>query len=757
MRANANKRVLSNTARSSVLATSTSTSPFFNIPTSRKINPNDNLFKNDVKYKLKEELVFDSKQDEESAIKDMSARYRDYASQVVPIYLFFFIFESNTSYIITSIAVIIGSLSYLILNGKISINLSTTNRNFILRILCDALVILKIYNFSSIQELTCEYMFSLLFPGVVFAIIYELSFKLSLWIFLLKSCLLLTKPVGHEESYLIMKLIYNIFSAKIFVVLYITTFLMSTEYMIRKGLRELWALYDSFKRSFFMMKNCLLDESPIPTIVVLNKKPTYAIKYFNEQGKKLLSKFFDNINMITSIEQLASSPELLKFFNCEIDKCLTQKKKSFNFPLRRNRDSTLIVLKETQNKQFRYKGDYSQLDWYKVVVSPCKWKSQDSLIIQLIKNYDIPMNDFIGKYQLEVAQQQSSILDNIDSICYKITEFEYEKMKEREKRNAEARIEERIRNSPDGIKISPDTDSLAAKKVTKSFSYISFPQYDHSIWLFFKYNTNLVYDLKLSIELYYSIMKKSYNDAEHRVKLKDFINYFNEYFSFFASKIKNFRFAFKNVPDDEIVINYYYLRALLFNVIHFILNNSNSEVELKWVDIIVSIDDSCNYKFEITYTDEKVKIDYNKVADILSIKINSDTRSELSKVKILDIGIVLVDYIVKYIYNGKLVLTSNNYLHKIQFTIIAEDIINDENYKFYEEWPLIKLKEPRTRIFDLYHSKILEKIYKINPTKFEVREKLDGVKEKLDKLKLEDTISKGFTFTKSKGSFRDTK
>lgn len=59
---------------------------------------------------------------------------------------------------------------------------------------------------------------------------------------------------------------------------------VSIQYFVTKATRELWALFDSFKRSYYNLKT-IYDEFPYPVFVVSKKQ--YSILYKNQEADKL--------------------------------------------------------------------------------------------------------------------------------------------------------------------------------------------------------------------------------------------------------------------------------------------------------------------------------------------------------------------------------------------------------------------------------------------------------------------------------------
>lgn len=86
------------------------------------------------------------------------------------------------------------------------------------------------------------------------------------------------------ENYLITRFFYNLVSQDgIKIILAFLTNLF-VQYYITKGARELWALFDSFKKSYYNLKT-VYDEFPYPVFVVSRKQ--YSILYKNLEADKL--------------------------------------------------------------------------------------------------------------------------------------------------------------------------------------------------------------------------------------------------------------------------------------------------------------------------------------------------------------------------------------------------------------------------------------------------------------------------------------
>jgi len=761
------------------------------------------------------DMTFELSIDEETAIKDITDRYSYIATHGIPLSFFYFIkdfsWDSKIDLTISSVSFFLMILYlFLILSMKSSqaeksYFLNTFNKNFFFKIILEIILCNKIILRAFTENLSINDYFYIFIPSFFLSLTFETNILHSIGYNIVKSLLLLTKCDEYlGTSSIFVRLIQNIFSTKIFLNFFILIWCTFLEFFVRKGMRELWALYDSFKRSYFNMKRCLLDEHPIPSIVVTNKRPNFFILYKNKEAEDLFAKttilkpkevqethfkksqifkkdpklFTKNTSEIINLEDIFTN-EMETSFCAEVEKCIFNRKKYFDFPLKIIEKSPKWVVKQAEGKQTFFKGDLSKFEWYRVIISPCNWKNQEAIFIQLIKNDEFHANEFISTYLSNINEQINLLVENSEMVANKVIDFEFEKLKDKSiseqkylKISVDAgvfksgpKIPEIIQKKTPEFPNQVQTNTIIKSKITPIKKVVSvgqgllgksnlpsFPNYDHSLWLFFKYNINFIFDLNLTVDLFYSLINKKVYPPSDQIKVKEFINYLIDLF-YVISKVKNFKFIIKNLCDDEIIVCYLYYRTILFNLLLFIVNNSNSadekivEITLKNERNFESKQDMYNFLFEFKYYDNKAKINYNTVREILAIE-NSynfiNIYKDILKIKCLDLGLVLSNYILQYVYDNNLNLLSYGGNNTISFylkgfllkTSLNKIPLSNVNYN------VVKLKEPRPRLFEQYQTKILQKVYKLNPP---VVANIDNIREKLWKLENRE-LKKGFTF-----------
>lgn len=104
------------------------------------------------------------------------------------------------------------------------------------------------------------------------------------------------------NHYFFTRFFYNLISLDGFKIIFAYFIVVSIQFFVTKATRELWALFDSFKRSYYNLKT-IYDEFPYPVFIVSKKQ--YSILYKNQEVDKLYEtskkqvKLNDTKNTIT--------------------------------------------------------------------------------------------------------------------------------------------------------------------------------------------------------------------------------------------------------------------------------------------------------------------------------------------------------------------------------------------------------------------------------------------------------------------------
>lgn len=367
------------------------------IELSQQYFPNENIYKMDSEYTMKPTLSFVNSR-EQICKRNILLRYIDLIKIMIAyacvknVYL---IFEEwgEISILLTFLRIPV--IFILLITGLMVINIDKfINNTSYVRIFLEFEILLNIL-IEMKKDKTCydhsSYSFILILMKYIKGFIYNFCFCLttdeSLISYSIESIVILSF-IGDQNRFFLSRLITNLCSMKLIYTVIHVFITLGIQSQLVLGQRELWAMYDSFKRSYNTIKT-IYDEFGIPVFIV--KKNGLRIYYRNTEADKLLRKRstkigFNQPTRLTSrrtglkhditLKDVFDKSDLLEY---EISKCLKRGLKQFDFPINtRNKD---LLLQETENCPTMYEGDVECVDWVKVHLCECQWKENEALMV----------------------------------------------------------------------------------------------------------------------------------------------------------------------------------------------------------------------------------------------------------------------------------------------------------------------------------------------------------------------------------------
>ena len=163
--------------------------------------------------------------------------------------------------------------------------------------------------------------------------------------------------------------------------------------ILMKSIREIWALYDSFKRSYYNMNQGLLDSDPNPIFIISKDKNvlfknTSASKLTNNilesQGQASPRKFqrnkddkFSNMNFLDIVHP--NLKELLKKLLNDVME--DENVGTFNFPLCKINNNHNLDINVSNAYDINDDKNYLYFVWYSVLVCKTEWKKSCFLYV----------------------------------------------------------------------------------------------------------------------------------------------------------------------------------------------------------------------------------------------------------------------------------------------------------------------------------------------------------------------------------------
>jgi hypothetical protein len=591
-----------------------------------------------------------------------------------------------------------------------------------------------------------------------------------LWL-ILKGYVLLSFS-SKPELGLFSRSFQNLFSTdSIIIALFIANSIFF-ECLKNRNLSELWGLYDSFKKSFHIFKRCLYDDFPNP-IFVISRKQYEQILYKNKAADKLHEKIsasklhlkniinanatananlngtssnatnpsginkstYANLNLSgggslskkNTTRKIHTSnnnnnnflfsnlfeKEFEVLFNSQIEKCISNKKKFFYFPFPlHDKAKTNLKYKESLRNITFFEGDLECFEWYKIIVSPCCFNSQESVLLQMLKEDCFYKEDFISNFLSNLNFEFNNLIENVDKICDNISEADFffqrrDKLqiiskinnnnfnntgKDPLSRNLGERLNDANKGRGDVVRSAQRLKTLnlgsdnnkvkITKDLLNDLHNVQYPFLDYSIWFFLKNNSNTLYDSFLTLKVYNQLNSNKFSRPNFKVSnLSNFIKYFDDLFfttsqknsiniiSYLQGNLLNPNYcnqtckshiSIANNSEEEFLVVIEYFRVMIFNLLLFNLNNvteTSKQRELVVNYIIEKIQnpqskeyDLC-LKINVSMENDSPIIDFNDLNFLLN-KINplKNPKNENEFLKNVDPRIDIIYLISKVQY-----------------------------------------------------------------------------------------------------------
>ena len=370
--------------------------------------------------------------------------------------------------------------------------------------------------------------------------------------------------------------------------------------LLKKSIREIWALFDSFKKSYYNINQGIIESDPNPIFIISKDK---NILYRNSVASKLINNILDNQNAPKRMKRAKDDnfstmnfldiihPNLKELFKKLLNDVLEDEKvSSFNFPLCKINSQQNLNSDISNAYDIFDEKNYLYFVWFKITICKTEWKNKAAYFMSFFPSEDILLNEIFYQYTKRFSEKIENVISSSDIICNALMNQNEKKEKENENESPSSSL-----NSDNNLNLySPkeDDESEFKKKRSPSLKKNIYKllrdnadniDLNNTILFFFKNQVELLYDYSLTIELYFNMIYRKRNfkfcssnlgqNSKKKIKLKDLKAYYSEYFYDFTKEHK-YKLEFKD--DDEknifnIFIEENYLRVILFNVIIFMV------------------------------------------------------------------------------------------------------------------------------------------------------------------------------------------
>ena len=361
---------------------------------------------------------------------------------------------------------------------------------------------------------------------IIINYVFSLGYKKSILLSVCNNFFLLSF-YGHKNSNLFKRLFLNIFSFRFiitFIYLFATVLIQIT---LNKPIKKLWAMFDSFKKSYLSIRN-IFNNLSLPVFIV--KEDLSEIVFQNPAAIQFCRKYrrvtqkgdynFKDIFFLNDQEDMQLFKDILKI-------SLENNESYFLFPF------GLEEMKKKKNNKnyFEMNLDINSIEenisFMKMYCFTCKWKDKIPCYYFMINENmfsfqggQVILSDFI-----QIQHELEKIMWNINTLCLNLDK------------------------------------KLNTKKENFFFFYINL-------------SLNFIYDLTSTNYIYNTFIEKKKITGYSKFNFGNFIKYLINYISVFALN-KNFEIKNEIDKNEDVICNLSYLRAIFFNALLFIIENTN--------------------------------------------------------------------------------------------------------------------------------------------------------------------------------------
>ena len=382
------------------------------------------------------------------------------------------------------------------------------------------------------------------------------------------------------------------------------SFALLTYVLLMKSIREIWALYDSFKRSFYNINQGLLESDPNPIFIISNDK---NILYKNNIATKLVNNILESQSQSSPRKKQRSKESTINFLDIlhpnlkELFKKLLNdvmeddSVSSFNFPLCKVNNQQNSDINVSNAYDIFDEKNYLYFAWFRIIVCKTEWKNKSAFYMCFYPSEDVLLNEIFYQYTKRFSEKIEKAISNSDIICAAFINKAERKMEKSE--SSKSSSSSPSHSSSEDSESHSSSENEERKNPEKKNKMLNLKkniyqllidnannvELNNTILFFFKNQVEILYDYSLTIELYFNMLYKQRNfkycfentkpNLKKRIKLNEFKTYYREYFYEFTRDHK-YQIAFKNDENNnnfDAFIEENYLRIILFNIIVFMI------------------------------------------------------------------------------------------------------------------------------------------------------------------------------------------
>ena len=361
---------------------------------------------------------------------------------------------------------------------------------------------------------------------IIINYVFALGYKQCISTTILNNILLLAF-YDHKSCHLFKRFFLNLFSFRFFICNYYLIVTLLIQKSINRPTKKLWAMFDSFKRSYLSLKNTF-NNIALPIFIV--KNDLSEIVFQNPAAIQFCRKYrhiaqkgeynFKEIFFLESQEDMQLFKDILKIslenndnnflFPFYIEE-MKKKKSSCDFTMNLNNANT-----SEENVFF-----------IKLYCFACEWKDKIPCYYFMINENIFTFQGgqvILSDYRL-IQNELEKVMWNINTLCLN--------------------IDKKFNN----------------KNGNLFFFYINL-------------SLNFIYDLTSTNYIYNTFVEKKKITGISKYNFENLLKYLVNYITVFGLN-KNFNINIEIDKNEDVIGNIPYMRAIIFNILLFIIENTN--------------------------------------------------------------------------------------------------------------------------------------------------------------------------------------
>ena len=479
---------------------------------------------------------------------------------------------------------------------------------------------------------------------IIINYVFSLGYKKCIFLTLINNFILLGF-YGHKNKNVIKRLYLNVFSFRLIISIFYLIVTLLMQKSINKPTKKLWALFDSFKKSYLSIKN-IFNSISFPIFIV--KEDLNEIVFQNQSAVQFCRKYrrnaqkgdynFRDIFFLENQEDIQLFKDILK-------NSLENNETNFLFPFY----SEEVKRRKYSMNNFNINLDmlYSMdenIKLIKIYCFPCEWKDKIPCYYFMINEniFTLQGGQVILSDFMQIQKEIEKVMYNINTLCLNIDK-----------------------------KLNSNNENLF-------FFYINL-------------SLNFIYDLASTNYIYNTFIEKKKITGYSKFNLENLFKYLINYITVFGLN-KNFSIDLEIDKNEDVICNLIYIRAIVFNILLFIIENSNDQkqktITIKRENIKYDYKKGNYEKIIFSFTDTRPTLSYETLKYFFK-HFNYHfflCRSPIETYNLINLGFLVPSLISETQYNlndpkiKQFNIETKGYQVEISIIIFFQEISNDEFY-----------------------------------------------------------------------------